>query len=217
MKYDAVFFDLDGTVVDSLQDIADAVNHTMRRFGLAEWSPGQLKPHLGYGVGPLMRKILPADTSEARREEILAYYQPYYAAHSGDKSRPFEGILPMMARLKASGCAIAILSNKPDAATAEIAERFFCGLTEFAIGEKKGLRRKPWPDMVDAAVERLGLSKRECVLAGDSEVDIATAKNADVDCISVLWGFRNKDQLNEAGAAVFAKTPEELGELVLRS
>lgn len=209
MKYDAVFFDLDGTVVDSIQDIADAVNHTMRAFGLPEHTTEQLKPHLGWGVGHLMRAILP-EVSEERLGEILDHYRPYYARHAGDKSRPYDGILPMMARLKEMGLTLAILSNKPDAAVQPLAEQFFSGLLSLAAGEREGVRRKPHPDMVQSAAQRLGLDLPRCLYVGDSEVDVETADNAGIDCVCVTWGFRDRDTLLRAGARHIIDAPEEL-------
>jgi len=209
MRYDAIFFDLDGTVVDSLQDIVDAVNHTMDHFGLPRYTPEQLKPHLGWGVGHLMRAILPEHT-EAEVETVLAHYRPYYAIHAGDKSRPFDGIVPMMERLKGEGMVLAILSNKPDAAVQPLARRFFSDVVSLAVGERENVRRKPWPDMVEAAAARLNVPLNRCLYVGDSEVDIDTAKNAGIDCACVTWGFRTREQLKKAGATVIVDTPEEL-------
>ena len=216
MKYDAIFFDLDGTVVDSLQDIVDAVNHTMRRFGLPERTADELKPHLGWGVGHLMRSILP-DLSQARVNEVLDHYRPYYAKHAGDKSRPFDGILPMMERLKADGIVLAILSNKPDAAVQPLARRYFDGLVSLAVGELESVRRKPHPDMVIAAARQLNVPLRRCLYVGDSEVDIDTAANAGIDCACVTWGFRTREQLDRAGATVIVDTPDELVAYILPS
>ncbi len=209
MKYDAIFFDLDGTVIDSLQDIADAVNHTMRHFGLKQWTAEALKPHLGWGVSTLMRRILP-EAGEARREEILDFYRPYYAAHAGDKSRPFEGVVPMLERLKADGLALAILSNKPDAAVQPLARAYFSGLVDLSAGEREGVRRKPEPDMLRLAADALGVPLCRCLYAGDSEVDVDTAANAGIDCVCVSWGFRSRRQLLEAGAGAIIDTPWEL-------
>ena len=213
MRYDAIFFDLDGTVVDSLQDIADAVNHTMRHFHLPEHTPEQLKPHLGWGVGHLMRSILPEFT-EAQVEAVLDHYRPYYAAHAGDKSRPFDGILPMLLRLKTDGLVLAILSNKPDAAVQPLAEAYFAGLVSLAVGELENVRRKPHPDMVETAARQLGVPLERCLYVGDSEVDIDTAVNAGIDCACVTWGFRTRDELLRAGATVVVDTPEELAEYI---
>ena len=209
MKYDAIFFDLDGTVVDSLRDIADAVNHTMRHFNLPERTPEALKPHLGWGVGHLMRSILP-DHTEAQVETVLAHYRPYYAAHAGDRSRPFDGILPMMQRLRDAGLVLAILSNKPDAAVQPLARQYFSGVVSLAVGELEGVRRKPHPDMVEAAAARLDVPLARCLYVGDTEVDIETAKNAGIDCACVTWGFRTREQLEKAGASIIVDTPEGL-------
>lgn len=213
MKYDAIFFDLDGTVVDSLQDIVDAVNHTMRRFNLPQYSADALKPHLGWGVGHLMQAILP-DHSRAQIDAVLADYRPYYARHAGDRSRPFDGIIPMMERLKRAGLVLAILSNKPDAAVQPLARSYFSGLVSLAVGELEGVRRKPHPDMVQAAARRLNVPLARCLYVGDSEVDIDTAKNAGIDCACVTWGFRTREQLLRAGATCIVDTPEALEGLV---
>lgn len=209
MKYDAIFFDLDGTVVDSLQDIADAVNHTMACFGLPRHTPEALKPHLGWGVGHLMRAILP-DLSQARVDAVLDCYRPYYALHAGDKSRPFDGILAMMERLKAGGLLLAILSNKPDDAVQPLARQYFSDLVSLAVGELEGVRRKPYPDMVEAAARQLNVPLARCLYVGDTEVDIETAKNAGIDCACVTWGFRTREQLKKAGASIIVDTPGEL-------
>lgn len=213
MNYDAIFFDLDGTVIDSLQDIADAVNHTMRHFGLPERTPAELKPHLGWGVGTLMRRILP-DFPEERVEEVLAFYKPYYAVHAGDKSRPFPGILPMLERLKGDGLKLAIISNKPDAAVQPLAREWFADTMSLAVGEIEGVRRKPHPDMLAAAADRLGLALERCLYVGDSEVDVETARNTGIDCVCVTWGFRSREQLVAAGAKVIVDAPEALAAFV---
>ena len=213
MKYDAVFFDLDGTVIDSLQDIADAVNHTMRHFGLPECPAEALKPLLGRGVDTLMRRYLPG-LSDARRAEVLAFYRPYYAVHAGDKSCPFEGIQPMLARLKADGLALAIISNKPDAAVQPLAAAYFADTMRLAVGEVEGVRRKPCPDMLEDAAAKLGVDLRRCLYVGDSEVDIDTARNTGIDCVCVSWGFRSRAELAQAGAVHIIDAPWELVEFV---
>ena len=210
VKYDAVFFDFDGTVVDSLQDIVDAVNHTMRQFGLPEFTRDYLQRRLGWGVRTLMQLSLPADTPEERLNEIIAAYRPYYAAHAGDKSKPFDGIVPMLRRLKQCGVALAILSNKPDEALQPITRRFFSDLVELSAGERAGVRRKPAPDMLEDAATRLGVQLKRCLYVGDSEVDIDTAVNAGIDCVCVTWGFRTREQLESAGARVIIDDPAEL-------
>ena len=215
MKYSAVFFDLDGTVIDSLQDIVDAVNVTMRHFGLPEASPAALKPHLGWGVGTLMKRWLP-DLTDEQRARVLAFYQPYYAAHAGDKSRPFPGIPEALARLRADGFRLAILSNKPDAAVQPLVQAYFSDTVSLAAGEVAGVRRKPDPDMLVRAAEQLGVELRRCLYVGDSEVDVDTARNAGIDCLCVSWGFRTREQLVAAGAKRIVDTPEEMAREIER-
>lgn len=210
MRYDAILFDMDGTVVDSLQDICDAVNHAMRRYGLREYRPAEIARYLGYGARHLLKMTLPQDATDDFLDEVLAYYKPYYAAHTGDKTRPYAGILPMMERLKKAGLRLAIISNKPDAAVQPLVEKYFSGLVELAVGEREGVRRKPWPDMIEAAEEKLGAARERCLYVGDSEVDVETAKNAGIDCVSVTWGFRSRAELERAGAGVIVDAPEDL-------
>lgn len=215
MKYKAVLFDMDGTVMNTIEDLHDAVNFTLSSFEMPEISLADTMRFVGNGARRLIEQAVPADTDRELLERVLKYYVNYYQEHCMIKTAPYDGITELMRRLKDAGLRQVVISNKPDGATGEIADRYFRGLLEFAIGEKEGVRRKPWPDMVEAALERLGILKEECVLVGDSEVDCITAKNAGVDYISVLWGFRDKAALTAAGASAFAGTPEELGNLIL--
>ncbi len=214
MKYDAILFDMDGTVVDSLADITHAVNHAMQHFGLPERSSAEVMASLGNGARYLLHAFLPADTPEGLLDEMLAYYQPYYAAHTGDRTRPYDGILPMMERLRAMGLRLAIISNKPDAAVQPLVRTYFAELVALAVGERPGVRRKPAPDMIDAAAAEMGVDKSRCLYVGDSEVDVETARSAGIGCISVTWGFRSRAQLLQAGAETIIDRPDELPELV---
>ena len=215
MKYKAVLFDMDGTVMNTIEDLCDSVNASLAVFGMPPISLAETMRYVGNGAGRLIEQSVPEGTDRETFERVLKYYVNYYQDHCMIKTGPYDGIVPLMQRLQKDGLRQVIISNKPDAATREIADRFFRGYTEFVIGEREGLRRKPWPDMVFAAVEQLGLPKEECVFVGDSEVDFATAKNAEMDCISVLWGFRDEALLRRAGAELFVRTPEELGDLLL--
>ena len=214
MKYEAVFFDLDGTVIDSLQNITDAVNHTMRHFGLRQYSAAELRPCLGNGVGVLMRSIMPEGTPEARIEELLDFYRPWYAQHSAECG-PFEGILPMLRTLRDAGLVLAIISNKPDSAVQPLAERYFADWVTLSVGERADIRRKPWPDMLQKAAATLDVQLRRCLYVGDSEVDIDTANNTGIDCACVTWGFRTREELVSAGAKIIVDTPEALAEFAL--
>ena len=216
MKYQAVFFDLDGTVIDSLRDIADAVNHTMRHFGLREWTAAELRPRLGWGAGTLLRSVMPEGTSEDDVEALLRHYKPYYAVHASDHSRPFDGIVPMMARLRDAGLKLAILSNKPDTAVQPLHDKYFADLSLLSMGERPDIARKPAPDMLAYAADRLGVDLRRTLYVGDSEVDIDTARNTGIDCACVTWGFRTRDELLRAGATVIVDTPEALERYIMK-
>lgn len=213
MNFDAVFFDLDGTVADTLQNITDALNHTMRHFGRREFAPETVKPRLGWGVDYLMRSLSP-DLSAEELEAMLRHYRPYYAAHTTDNVRPYPGVLPMMERLCRAGLKLAIISNKPDAAVQPFAEGAFHGLISFAMGERQGIARKPAPDMLVFAAEKLGVELSRCVYVGDTEVDIQTAANAGIDCVCVAWGFRTREELLRAGAPRIAEDTEELTQII---
>ena len=157
----------------------------------------------------------PVGTDEALTQEVLAWYKPYYDAHCQIKTRPYDGILPLLRRLRAAGLRLAVISNKPDPAVALLAQEHFAGLLDLAVGETARLRRKPWPDMVEEACARLGLRKERCLYVGDSEVDVLTARNAGLDCASVCWGFRSRKELENAGAAHLFESPEALGDWIL--
>ena len=210
MVYGGVLWDMDGTVLDTLEDLWAAVNVSLRHFDLPEASLEQVRAGLGNGAAHLVSAVAP----EARRAEVLAFYKPWYDAHCNIKTGPYPGILPLMTQLKARGVKQAIISNKPDPAVQELARAYFPGLLETAVGESETVRRKPNPDAVLAAVRQMGLMVDECVYVGDTEVDLVTAKNAGMACIAVSWGFRSREQLLEAGAVRIADTAEELEKML---
>lgn len=210
MKYEAVIFDLDGTLLDSIDDIRDSVNHTMTALGLPEISREQALARVGNGSGRLIELCVPGGRDGALLEPALSEYSRWYAAHCLIKTKPYDGILELLAALGERGVKCAIVSNKPDEAVRSIAERFFSGLVLSAVGERPGVRRKPAPDTILKAALELGAAPEKCVYVGDTEVDIMSARNAGMDCVTVLWGFRSREELIDAGAAVFAETPGEL-------
>lgn len=210
MKYKAVLYDMDGTVLDTLADLTDAVNHSLSHFALPETTPRNVRSALGNGAARLIAACVPAGTDPALAEELLEYYKPYYAAHCNEKTAPYPGIIELMQRLKQAGVKQAVISNKPDNAVRPLADAFFPGLLEFAVGESETVRRKPCPDAVNAAVAAMGLEKAECVYIGDTEVDVLTARNAALDCIAVAWGFRDEEELEAVGAKTIVHTADEL-------
>ena len=215
MRYKAVLFDMDGTVLDTLDDLADSVNRSLREFGLPEVSRFQVGQSLGNGAKYLIRHCLPEGSDEALCEQVLAFYKPWYDAHCRIKTKPYDGILQLMVALRADGIRQAIISNKPDSAVQELAEAFFPGLMDVVIGESPAVKRKPSPDTVLAAASQMGLMASDCVYIGDTEVDLETARNAGMDCIPVSWGFRTEEQLRAAGAEEIIRSPEELKKKLL--
>ena len=216
MEIQAVFYDMDGTVLDTLEDLKNAVNAALTAFSRPTLTLEQVRAYVGNGSRRLIELALGEGADEDEIERMLRWYKPYYDAHCRIQPRPYPGILPLMARLRDAGLRQAIISNKPDSAVRTLAADFFPGLAELALGEREseGVRRKPWPDLLDAARTQMGLERSECLYVGDSEVDIQTAANAGLRCVSVTWGFRSREQLLAAGAETLVDSPEELGDLV---
>ena len=211
-SYSTYIFDLDGTLLDTLGDLAASVNFALRTHGMPEHSLDDVRRFVGNGVRKLMERAVPDGADNPRFDETFATFRQHYMAHSLDTTRPYEGIPEALEALKARGCHLAVVSNKMMAATQELCRHFFPDTIEVAIGEDEaaGIRRKPAPDTVFAALKALGVGKENAVYVGDSDVDIQTACNAGLPCISVLWGFRDRDFLLQNGAETFISTPSEL-------
>ena len=211
-SYSTYIFDLDGTLLDTLGDLAASVNYALRTHGMPEHSLDDVRRFVGNGVRKLMERAVPNGADNPLFDETFATFRQYYMAHSLDTTRPYEGIPETLAALKARGCHLAVVSNKMMAATQELCHHFFPDTIEVAIGEDEaaGIRRKPAPDTVFAALKALGVGKEDAAYVGDSDVDILTACNAGIPCISVLWGFRDRDFLISHGAQTFITHPAEL-------
>ncbi len=214
MRYTTVLFDLDGTLMNTLEDIRDSVNHVLLEKGYPERNSEQIGMALGNGARVLLAKSLPDGENTEGFDGILSEYEAYYLAHNMIKTKPYEGIHKMLRELSAREYKLAVVSNKSDANVKELVNKFFGDVVSVAIGESPKIRRKPAPDTVLEALRELGSSPWESVYVGDSEVDIKTAAAAGLDCISVAWGFRSEDFLNEAGAKYIVKTPEEILKLI---
>lgn len=214
MKYTAVVFDLDGTLLNTLEDLMDAVNYALDKYDYPTRTLDEIRRFVGNGVRKLMERSLPDGASNPNFEEILSAFRTYYTSHCEDKTCAYDGIPELLQQLKDSGYKMAIVSNKLDSAVKELNQSYFNDYVQAAIGEKDGIRRKPAPDMVENALTELNCSKEEAVYIGDSEVDIQTAANAGIDCISVSWGFRDPDFLLKCGAAVIADTPQQVYSLI---
>ena len=211
-SFSTYIFDLDGTLLDTLGDLAASVNYALRTHGMPEHSVDDVRRFVGNGVRKLMERAVPDGADNPRFDAAFATFRQHYMAHPLDTTRPYEGIPEALEALKARGCHLAVVSNKMMAATQELCRHFFPDTIEVAIGEDEaaGIRRKPAPDTVFAALKALGVGKENAVYVGDSDVDIQTACNAGLPCISVLWGFRDRDFLLQNGAETFISTPSEL-------
>ena len=218
MRYKAILFDMDGTVLDTLRDLNAAANTALAEFGFPAMSLDETRRRVGNGSRRLLELSLPEGTPDDILDRILAWYLPYYNAHANDTTAPYPGIAELLAALKAAGTPLAVVSNKPDRTVKELAAIHFPGLLEIAVGENEagGVRRKPWPDTLLKAAAALGVEPGDCLYVGDSEVDVLTAGRAGMDCASVLWGFRSREELEQAGAKLFFNTPEELEGFVLK-
>lgn len=202
-----ILFDLDGTVLDTLEDLADAVNYVLRQFGYPERTIEEVRRFVGNGAGVLIQRSVPEG---ADAEPVFAAFRRYYDAHCQEKTKPYDGILDILGRL-GEEYPIAVVSNKPDSAVKALCADYFPGV--YALGESTDCPRKPAPDMVWKAMKAIGVE--HCVYVGDSEVDVATAKNAGVPCLSVLWGFRDQEELEQAGATHFCAHPAQILDMVV--
>ena len=214
MHYTSVLFDLDGTLLDTIGDLTAAMNRTLTRHGLPERTRQQMRAALGNGARRLMELSVPAGTDGALFETLLAEYNADYAAHCRIETASYPGVDALLRHLHAQGRKLAIVSNKPDEAVRALRTEFFADTVPIAVGETAAIRRKPTPDMLLAAMAQLGAERTSTVYVGDSEVDIATARAAGLPCISVLWGFRDRDVLEQAGAQQFAADADELARLL---
>lgn len=210
--YQYYIFDLDGTLLDTLGDLAASVNYALREYGMPEHSLDEVRCFVGNGVRLLMERAVPDGTANPQFEDAFSTFRQHYMAHSLDTTRPYDGIPETLTALRQRGCHIAVVSNKMMAATQDLCRHFFPDTVEVAIGEHEaeGIRKKPAPDTVYAALCQLGAEKDHAVYVGDSDVDILTAANAGLPCISVLWGFRDKDFLIQHGAKTLISAPHEL-------
>lgn len=210
--YTTYIFDLDGTLLDTLDDLAASVNYALRTHGIPGHSTDDVRRFVGNGVRKLMERAVPDGADNPLFEEAFATFRQHYMTHSLDTTRPYKGVPETLAALKARGCRLAVVSNKMMAATQSLCSHFFPDTIEVAIGEHEaeGIRKKPAPDTVIAALDALGVGKERAVYVWDSDVDIQTARNSGLPCISVLWGFRDRDFLKQHGAESFISTPSEL-------
>lgn len=209
-----IVFDMDGTLLDTLTDIMDSLNHVLEKYGISTLSYNDVRSFVGNGASTLIKRAIPNGENNPDFNNILNEYKSYYGTHSLIKTAPYTGIVDVMKKLKDKGYKLSIVSNKPDNDVKKLSKYFFPGLICIAIGESDKIKRKPAPDMVEAALSYMQINKANAVYIGDSEVDIETAKNSGLNCISVSWGFRDVELLNELGADTIINTPNQLLELL---
>lgn len=209
-QYDTYIFDLDGTLISSLEDLAASTNYALRRHGMPEHTLEEIRMFVGNGVRKLMERAIPQGSENPQFDDTFLTFRQHYMEHNMDHTCPYPNVMTMLKRLKADGKKVAVVSNKFHEATVELCRHFFGDLVSVAIGQREGIRKKPAPDTVIEAMRLLGVEKEGCVYIGDSDVDIETAHNSGLPCISVLWGFRDEQFLKAHGATTFITNPMQL-------
>lgn len=216
MKYQLVIFDLDGTILNTLEDLTDSVNFALRRCGFPEHSIENVRTFVGNGIRKLIERAVPKGTEEQMINKVHEEFTAYYKEHCADKTRPYDGIVEVLQNLKRMGVKLAVVSNKADYGVQELCRQYYDGIFDYAVGERVGIKKKPAPDSVNEVLAQLHIDRKNAVYVGDSDVDIETADNAQMDCIVVEWGFREKQFLIEKGAKVFASEPKQIEEIVTK-
>lgn len=214
MKYKLVIFDLDGTILNTLEDLYISVNFALLKNNLPQRSKEEVRRFVGNGIRLLIERAVPEKTESELTEKVFFDFKEHYAVHSMDNTKPYEGIKDLLTDLKSQGVKTAVVSNKADFAVQKLVSLYFDGMFDFVLGEMEGTNKKPAPDMVYKAIEAVDVSAEYVVYIGDSEVDVETADNSSVDCIIVDWGFREREYLLSCGAKVLASCVSELSELL---
>ena len=212
MKYDLVIFDMDGTILNTLEDLADSLNATLRHFHYPEHTIGEVCSFVGNGIRLLIERGVPKGLEVSEIDKVHAYFMTYYQEHCADKTKPYDGIHETIQKLREAGIKTAVVSNKADCAVKELAEQYFEGMFDVAVGEREGILKKPAPDGVNDVLRQLGVARDRAIYVGESEVDVATAQNAQMDSLIVEWGFRKADFLKEHGAKLLISDPKEIVE-----
>ena len=214
MKYELIVFDMDGTILDTLEDLKNSMNHTLKLHNMPERTLDEIRSFVGNGIRRLIELAVVEGTCSEKIDEIHKDFMKHYEVHCADFTRPYNGVNDLIKTLRNRGYKTAVVSNKADAAVQDLCIQYFPGLFDLAIGERPEIAKKPAADMVNLALEQLQVSKENAVYIGDSDVDVATARNSNLDMIAVDWGFRTRKFLMEQGAETIVSNPEEILELV---
>ncbi len=207
-----VIFDLDGTLLNTLEDLCDSTNYALNKFGYPSRTLEEVRNFVGNGVRVLIERAIPNGAKNPDFEKCLAEFKKYYKSNMFNKTKPYDGVLEMLKELKLRGIQSAVVSNKFDGAVKDLCKKYFGDLIHVAIGENEaeGIRKKPAPDSVFKAITELKVSIENVIYVGDSETDVQTAKNSEIDCIGCTWGFRSKAILEREGANHIVETPSEI-------
>lgn len=214
MKYELIVFDMDGTILDTLKDLKNSMNHTLRLYNMPERTLDEIRSFVGNGIRKLIERAAVSGTPETIIEAIHKDFMKHYEVHCADFTKPYDGVNDLILELKSRGYKTAVVSNKAHDAVLDLCEQYFPSLFDLALGEKPEIAKKPAPDMVNLALEKLQISREKAVYIGDSDVDVATARNSNLDMIAVDWGFRTREFLVEQGAKTIVSHPEEILQLV---
>lgn len=214
MKYTTIIFDLDGTLLNTLADLAAATNHALAEHKLPQRTTDEVRRFVGNGIRKLIERAVPADTPAELKEEVFASFNRYYKQHCADSTRPYEGVRQLLQQLRAAGCRTAIVSNKADYGVQALAKQYFDGQLDAACGERAGIAKKPAPDMLLAIMRQLKAEPASTIYIGDSDTDLDTARNAGVACIGACWGFRGRAFLEAHGAKLLAENVGDIWELI---
>lgn len=216
MKYKAAIFDMDGTILNTLEDLWGATNYMLRVSGYPERTLDEVRQFVGNGIRKLIERAAPQDTDSAEIDRLFGVFNGYYKEHCADNTTPYDGILDMLKKLRAGGVKTAVVSNKADYAVQELCVQYFDGLFDAAAGERAGVRKKPAPDAVFAVLDKLGVAAADAVYIGDSDVDVETARNSGMAHIIVDWGFRDKGFLIAKGAKLIVSSPHDIENIILQ-
>ena len=214
MRYQTAIFDMDGTILETLEDMCASVNVTMDHVGYPRRTMDEVRRFVGNGAAKLIERCMPAGAEDPCYPDALEFYRAYYDAHAQIKTGPYPGIPELLGTLSRAGVRLAVVSNKPDEAVRALTERYFPGVFPVAIGNRDGWATKPAPDSVYEAMRLLGARRESTVYVGDSDVDVDTARNAGLDSVIVTWGFRDEDFLRAHGAQHLAHNADELYEML---
>lgn len=214
MKYDLIIFDMDGTILNTLEDLKNSLNYVLQQAGYQTRTLEEVRTFVGNGIRKTIERALPSDIEEEKIDELFSLFMDYYAIHNTDNTKPYNGVIDLLKELKHLGYKTAVVSNKQDSAVKSLCKKFFTGLFDVEIGEKENIAKKPDPDEVNEALKILNIDRTKSIYIGDSEVDIQTAQNSKMKSIIVDWGFRDRKFLYEHGAEVIVSNPSEILDII---